>query len=431
MNTLNSDNKFTALNEEIFNEISQPGSNKNSLKQYLTKTRGLVETDAEALAENICRKLLEDRFPPITEMELMLTEDCNQRCDYCFVKGKNEFNRMPGEISRQAVDFLFTHSGTQKAVKILFFGGEPLLEFDLIREITHYAEEKAGSSGKKVNFNMTTNGTLIDEETAEFLGKHKIRFLLSIDGDCQTHDRHRRLLSNESSYQRIIENLPLMKSVQPWLGARMTVHPDTVDRIYDNVVHLAALGINQFLIGPATGLDWTDEELDIYRGEMIKVARWLKEETDAGKHFRVSSLEEKLERLGKSGDIWGCRAGRHSITVTARGDIFPCSKMVGVGGEEGIFPLGTLEEGITRIYNRLVLCGMIPVEREKCEQCAYSRYCMGGCFATNYQATGSIVRPDPFECRLKKQTIEIVRESERILGPDYFETLEGFNLNFA
>ena len=411
------------LTGELQREVERPGTNRESLERWLIEKKGFTGADAGALARAICRKLVGGRFPAIAEMELMLTEDCNQRCDYCFVEGKNRFNRMPWKVARKAVDVLFKESRDKPEVKVLYFGGEPMLEFDLIKKITLYAEAGGKKTGKKVKFDMTTNGTLFDEERTAFLARHGIKFLLSIDGDRRTHDLHRRSLDGESSYEKITRNLPLMKKYQPWLGARMTAQPDTVGRIYDNVLHLARRGINQFLIGPATGIDWTDEELDIYRDEMIRVIHWLKDQLAAGRHFRVSTLEENFETMRGRRHIWGCRAGRQSVTVTARGEIYPCSKMLGAEGLKGIFRLGNLDEGITGIYRRLVLCGMVPVEREKCEKCRYADYCMGGCYATNYQATGSVFEPDPMECRLKERTTAIIREADKIFGPEFFKKL--------
>jgi len=414
-------NESSALTDRLRREVERPGTTRDTLELWLVEEKGFNRDDAGALSRSICRKLIGGAFPAITEMELMLTEDCNQRCDYCFVEGKNQFNRMSWKVARKAVDFLLRESRDEPAVKILYFGGEPMLEFDLIKKVTLYAEAEGRKTGKKVRFDMTTNGTLFDEDKTAFLARHRIRFLLSIDGDRSTHDRHRRSLDGESSYEKITRTLGLMKKYQPWLGARMTAHPDTVGRIYDNVLHLASLGINHFLIGPATGIEWTDRGLDAYRDQMIKVIGWLKEQLAAGRHFRVSTLEENFETMGNRRHVWGCRAGRHSVTVNSRGEIYPCSKMLGVEGLKGILPLGDLDEGITEIYNRLVLCGMVPVEREKCEKCRWAVYCMGGCYATNYQATGSAFRPDPMECRLKERTVAIIRAADRILGPKYFK----------
>jgi uncharacterized protein len=407
----------------IQTHIRKPGANRDSIGRFLEEEEGFILEDGLELAAAVCRKMTEELFPPITEMELMLTEDCNQRCDYCFVEGKNPSNPMDRETAEKAIDLLFALSRNNPDLKILLFGGEPMLAFDLIKDIVFYSEAKQTGSGQSVSFNMTTNGTLFDEVRISFLAKHRVKYLLSIDGDQETHDLHRKSVDGESSYLRIIRNLPLFKSYQPWLGARMTAQPDTVDKIHSNVIHLAELGFNQFLVGPATGVEWSDRGLDTYRDQMIQVTVWLKGELDKGRHFRVNTLEESVSMLGGKVNFWGCRAGRHSITVTARGTIFPCSKMLGVDNLEGIYPLGTLADGITEINNRLSLCGMVPVARQTCNDCRWADTCMGGCFATNYQATGSLFDPDPFECRLKSRTMEIARAAEEILGPEYFRKL--------
>ena len=404
----------------IQNHIRKPGANLDSIARFLEEEEGFTREDGLELADAVCRKMTEELFPPITEMELMLTEDCNQRCDYCFVEGKNPSNPMNMETAEKAVDLLFDLSRNNPDLKILLFGGEPMLAFDLIKDIVLYVEEKQAGSGQKVSFDMTTNGTLFDEVRISFLAKHHVKYLLSIDGDQETHDLHRKSVDGKSSYLRIIRNLSLFKSYQPWLGARITVQPDTVDKIYNNVIHLAELGFNQFLVGPATGVAWSNRGLDTYRDQMIQVTVWLKAELDKGRHFRINTLEESVSMMGGKINFWGCRAGRHSITVTARGTIFPCSKMLGVDNLEGICPLGTIEEGIIEINNRLALCGMVPVDRQTCLDCRWADTCMGGCFATNYQATGSLFSPDPFECRLKSRTMEIARAAEEILGPEFF-----------
>ncbi|MBN1672740.1 MAG: radical SAM protein [Kiritimatiellae bacterium] len=411
------DGSIDALTDAVRDCISREGATRESLARFLAREQGLARADAEALAHAICGRLLADRFPAITQMELMLTEDCNQRCDYCFVEGKNRGNRMSWGVARQAVDFLFTHSRGQAPVRILFFGGEPMLEFDLIRQIAVYAGAQARERGGKVEFNMTTNGTLLDEARAAFLAEQGVSVLLSIDGDRSTHDRHRKTADGTSSYERVVGNLPAMKRHQPWLGTRMTVHPDTVGRLSSNVEHLAGLGLMQFLIGPATGQAWSDAALAEYRRQMIEVCRWLKRQLEAGRALRVTPLEETPATLSGRRHIWGCRAGRHAVSVNARGALYPCSKMLGVDRLKGVMPLGTLTDGITQIHNRLALCGMLPVTREACAGCRLIDMCMGGCYACNYQATGSVFQPDPLECRVKACMVEITREAAEILGP--------------
>ncbi|MCX6349922.1 MAG: radical SAM protein [Candidatus Aureabacteria bacterium] len=411
------------ITDRLLKEIAVPGSNLRSLVRHLREREGCSEAEAAELAGAVCRKLDAERLPPITQLELMVTEDCNHRCHYCFVEGKNVSHRMSRETARQAVDFLIAQSRKETELTLLLFGGEPLLEYDLLRELLPYAIEQARAAGKKMKFDMTTNATLLDEERIRFLVSLGVKILVSLDGDRETHDRHRLTLDGKSSYDRVRDNLPRIKRYQPWLGTRMTVHPDTVVRISRNVAHLASLGVNQFIIGAATGLEWTEESLDLYRDEMIRVASWLKKELSRGGPFRVTHFEENLQMMSGRRGRYGCRAGRHCVSVTSEGEIYPCSKMLGVSGLKGLYLLGTLAEGMTEIRNRLELCGMIGVKGQACAVCSEDDLCYGGCYATNFQATGSIFEPSPLECRIKRRTVEIAREAEKILGTEFYDRL--------
>ncbi len=413
-----------ALSGRLLREVARPGSNLAGLVRFLREQEGLDPASAAAAARAVVGKLQASRFPPITHLELMVTEDCNHRCHYCFVEGKNPGHRMPPGRARQAVDFLLRESRDRNELTLLLFGGEPLIEFDLLRDLLPYAASRARAAGKRMVFDMTTNATLLDEERVDFLVSAGVKILVSIDGDRAAHDRHRLARDGKSSYDRVAAALPLIKRRQPWLGARMTVHPDTAAALSGNVAHLAGLGFNQFLIGAATGVDWSEAELDRYQEEMVRVAAWLRRELDRGGRFRVTTLEESVAMMGGRRSRWGCRAGRHCVTVAADGSIYPCSKMLGVSGLKGLCPLGTLDEGLTEIHNRLLLCGLVPVERKACSACPEADLCFGGCYATNFQATGSLFDPAPVECRLKRRSIAIAREAEKILGAEFYRRLK-------
>ncbi len=408
------------LSRNIENHLRVPGADLESLRDFLVAKEGLPRPEAEELSRAVVEKLNRERFPPVTEMELMLTGDCDQRCDYCFVEEKGLSPPMSSAVARSAVDFLFRESRGRPRLKILFFGGEPLLEYALLRETVEYAETKAAGSGREVAFNMTTNAVLLDRERCEYLSRHRVKYLVSIDGPRQVHDRHRRRPDGESSYRMIAEKIPLLKRYQPWLGARVTVHPDTAGELSESFSHLAELGFSQFLIGPASGVEWPDRALNLYRDGMIGVARRLKDLLDRGRRIRVNTLEESLKmRAGKKG-YRGCRAGRQSITVDADGAIYPCSKMLGVMGREGLKPLGSLEEGITAVNDRLRYCGLVPLADGPCSACSWNDICTGGCYAVNWQETGEIFRPAAFECRIQERIVEMMESAEPILGKDYF-----------
>ncbi len=387
----------------------------SEMPAFLVKECHLSEEDALTVSQAVGHKWQEEFFPPIHRMELFITENCNLRCDYCFVEGKNAFHAMSPETARRSIDFLFAHSRDAKQLHIFFMGGEPFLEFELMRMTAEYAEKLAKEQGKGLEFSVTTNGTLFSEESLAFCAKHQIKYLLSIDGDQETHDQHRKTASGRGSFDMLMRWLPRMKYYQPWMGARMTVHPDTAHRIVDNVRFLIDRGINQFIIGPATGQEWPEEALEAYQAQMIDVANLYKEKRAEGVPLRFE-LFDQLENLCDKKGIWGCQAGRHSITIAANGDIYPCSKMLGLNDLGGIYRLGDLEQGITEVDARSQLIAMWGKKETKCITCDMADSCAGGCFADNYQATGSIFQPWETECCIVRRNLAVRRYAAQLLG---------------
>jgi uncharacterized protein len=200
-----------------------------------------------------------------------------------------------------------------------------------------------------------------------------------------------------------------MKRYQPWLGARMTVHLDTVADLAQNVQYLHDLGINQFIFGPASGVDWTAEALAVYEAQVFTLMDWYRRLRNATPiRLRITSFEIDRRQFFAKRDMWGCRAGRQSLTVYTNGNIYPCSKMLGVNDQEGLYHLGHVSTGITASAAREELAGLVQVQRQKCEACEYRDHCTGGCFAVNCADTGSIFDPSPWECKLAAITRRIV-----------------------
>ncbi|MBC7261513.1 MAG: SPASM domain-containing protein [Chloroflexi bacterium] len=385
------------------------------LPSYLMRECDLAETDALAISEAVSRRWQERFLPAVTRLELFITENCNLRCDYCFVHGKNAFHRMSWDTAKKAVDFLIRESRDQKQLHIFYMGGEPFLEFELMRQVTLYAEERARETGKQVDFSVTTNGTLFTEESLAFCRDHAIRYMLSMDGDRETQNTHRKAPGGRGSFDLVLPWIPRMKHYQPWMGVRMTVHPDRAHALADDFDFLADQGINQFIIGPASGVEWTEEALATYRAQMIEVLRRYKARLDQGQQLRCDLFRD-LDNLFDKKGIWGCQAGRHSLTIAANGDISPCPKMLGLNDLQGIYRLGDLEHGITDLDARMELVGMWGKRQTKCMTCDLADACTGGCFANNYEATGSIFIPCENDCKLLRVNLEIRQLARELLG---------------
>lgn len=376
----------------------------------------------EAFGSLVARKYATNRLPAVRKIEMFLTEDCTLRCDYCFVNNKNHSKRMSWEVAKKAVDFLVEKSSSDSELHITFFGGEPLLEFPLIKRIAEYARKRAGESDKKISFSLTTNGTIMNEEIASFGREYGFNLMLSIDGDREAHNLHRVYAgSRKGSWDTVVgENFRLLKSMQGWMGARVTVSPDTVSRLSSGVKTLFDMGVNQFLIGPDMDTGWTREEREVLASEMHKVVGFYLEAKSKGLPIRIAEFEDGVEYLRsifRHG--WGCDAGRTRVAISTEGDLYPCSKFVcPLPGMEG-YKLGDIDAGFTNIETRMDFIDDSADKRTKCADCDISDTCNGGCPAVNLRMEGSMFTPSAFECFNKRLSLELLaRIPKEMLAPD-------------
>jgi len=238
----------------------------------------------------------------------------------------------------------------------------------------------------------------------EFFRSHRITYLLSIDGDRATHDAHRKLRGGGSSYGVMFpERFRMAKHYQPWQGSRVTVRPETVATLEENVKHLYSLGINQFLIGIASGLDWTTEDFTGYAEQLLRLMHFDRKMREHKRAFRMTLYEKDMwSPPGSSTNTWGCGAGRGRMAVDPFGNIYGCAKIIGVDRPEVLEDqcFGNVFEGITHPERRAVVADNTATHRSKCRRCRYRHDCAGGCPAANLEATGSIFDPAPEECMM-------------------------------
>ncbi len=213
-----------------------------------------------------------------------------------------------------------------------------------MEEVARYAVEQAKGMGKKVHFACTTNGTLITEEAMDFARRFGFLYLLSLDGTKQTHDLHRKFANGRGSFDVIASKLPLLKRKQGWLGARVTVTPETIGQLAEGVRELFELGINQFIIGLVHEADWDKKSLQEIERQyelLLEFYLWAKERKLP---LRMTMFEKSLEEVKRERrNLWGCGAGTGRVAVTPDGRIFPCSRFA--GSNDGRYVIGHIEEG--------------------------------------------------------------------------------------
>lgn len=340
----------------------------------------IEQKDAEKLA-GLVQKELTGRKLGLAAIELNLTFNCNLTCEYCFIHEKGHGERMSLTTAKNAIDLLLERAA-YPAVNITLIGGEPLLEFDLIKQIVPYALEAAAKRNLVVTWSVTTNGTLINEEILAYFAMYKINLLLSLDGGEKTHDRYRRTKSGKGTWHQIVEKIPLIKKYQPWLGVRMTVSAEAISDMRTDFNKLVDLGVNQFIIAPAQGARcWDRDQIKEYGLNLVDILKDYHELKRRG----VPVFVEEFEKGVNDYTGWGCRAGSTSLAVAPNGDVSPCSKLLGLTSAEGKYIVGNVNSGIDV---DMLEPFRNPISRQprRCRQC--TRKCNGGCYAVNFEQTG-------------------------------------------
>ncbi|NIM06301.1 MAG: radical SAM protein [Armatimonadetes bacterium] len=336
---------------------------------------------------------------PATTLDLVVTLNCNLRCDYCFVAGKDRATTMSLSTAQRAIDFFIGHSARKSHLEIVFFGGEPLLELELMRSAAAYARVHAAEKKKAMRFSITTNGTLIDDAALEFAEEFDILYMLSLDGAKRTHDLHRRSVDGRGTFDRIARNIPLLKQRQDWLAARMTISPDTAATLTEDVQSLFDLGINQFFIEPDFFADWSAEQISAYEEQYQRLADLYIELRSGNQPIRILEFETKpTDRRHRYAGRWGCHAGRGRLTITPDGSLYPCNRFPGLGEGNGECRLGDLEEGFINYAPLRDLMDDRHLIRPSCRECAVADYCQGGCPAANLATCASIYTVPPVYC---------------------------------
>jgi uncharacterized protein len=342
--------------------------------------------------------------PDIATIDLNVSSACNLRCRYCYIAFESDQRLwaqqpaydcgpplMNGATARRAVDFLLAASGPAPKVQIIFFGGEPLLNFPLIRTVLEYATERAAAVGKAVRFSLSTNGVLIDREMLALARDYAMDFQVSLDGPPEIHDRFRLLAGNRPSYQRILANLAdLPRPFPVSISARATLHRYSTD-ILRVVRHFLDLGFRSILAAPANGTgEWSlqPEQWRLLEESLEETARFYLGAIQAGDFFYFPPLAGvSLTYAPDQRKHWSCGAGRHYLCAHTDGSIYLCHGLVGIPA----FRLGDVHEGIRSDLLRRI-SELHAGARDTCRSCWARYFCGGGCLALHHEETGDIAR---------------------------------------
>ena len=353
-----------------------------------------------------------NRNTVIKALCLHVAHTCNLNCEYCFAsQGKYHGERalMSFEVGKRALDFLIENSGTRRNLEVDFFGGEPLMNWDVVKELVSYARVQEKIHNKNFRFTLTTNGMLIDDDVIDFANREMSNVVLSLDGRKEVHDRLRVDYQGRGSYDTIVPKFQefVKRRGDKNYYMRGTFTHNNVDFTND-IFHMADLGFTELSMEPvvcspddASAL--TQEDLPILFEQYEILAKEMIKRKKAGNGFTFYHYMLDLTHgpcIYKR--ISGCGSGTEYMAVTPSGDLYPCHQFVG----DTKYLLGNIWDGVTNkeIQNEFKLCNAYA--RPECNDCWAKLYCSGGCAANSYHASGKITGIYEYGCELFKKRIE-------------------------
>lgn len=355
---------------------------------------------------------LKKRDSVVKALCLHVAHTCNLNCEYCFA-GQGKYHGkdaiMSFEVGKQALDFLVKNSGTRKNLEVDFFGGEPLVNFDVVKQLVKYARSIEKETGKHFRFTLTTNGMLLDDDVIDFLNKEMNNVVLSLDGRKEINDAKRKKINGEGSYDIIVPKFQnfVKKRGNKEYYMRGTFTRNNLDFTKD-IFHMADLGFKELSMEPVVSSPDTDyalkeEDLDTIFEQYEILAKEMIKRRKQGNPFTFYHYMIDLSGgpcIYKR--ITGCGSGTEYLAVTPTGDFYPCHQFVG----DEKFLMGNVRDGVTNteLRDEFKLCN--AYSRKECKDCWAKLYCSGGCSANAYHATGSINNVYEYGCKLFKKRIE-------------------------
>ncbi|EOQ38239.1 thioether cross-link-forming SCIFF peptide maturase [Butyricicoccus pullicaecorum] len=350
---------------------------------------------------------------PVKALCLHVAHDCNLRCQYCFAS-TGDFGTgrkiMPFEVAKKAIDFVISRSGKRRNIEVDFFGGEPLMAWDTVKQTIDYARSIEEEHGKKFRFTITTNGLLLDDEKIDYINANMDNVVLSLDGRPSVNDEMRKTVSGAGSYDIIVPKFQkLVEKRDPKLDyyARGTFTGKNLD-FAEDVVHIADEGFDRLSVEPVAaedgcGYELTEADLDKIYAEYDRLTDIMEARRKEGKPFHFFHFMVDLNQgpcVVKR--LRGCGAGYEYVAVTPEGDIYPCHQFVG----NEAFKQGSVLDGSFDMDIAHKFASMNIYTREKCGDCWAKFYCSGGCSAANHNFSHDLNVPYEMGCKMEKKRLE-------------------------
>ncbi|MBE6772307.1 MAG: thioether cross-link-forming SCIFF peptide maturase [Ruminococcaceae bacterium] len=341
-----------------------------------------------------------------------IAHTCNLNCSYCFAsQGKYHGERalMSFEVGKRALDFLIENSGTRRNLEVDFFGGEPLMNFDVVKQLVEYARSIEKQHGKNFRFTLTTNGMLIDDDVIDYANREMSNVVLSLDGRKEIHDRYRVDYAGKGSWEQIVPKFQKLVQARGgkeyyMRGTFTHANPDFLKDIQQMLdLGFTELSMEPVVCAPGEESELTAEDMPIVKQQYEELAKLMLSRDKEGKPFTF--YHYMIDLTGGPciyKRISGCGSGTEYMAVTPTGELYPCHQFVG----EEKFKLGDIWNGVTNktIQNEFAECNVYS--RPECRECWARLYCSGGCAANAYHSTGSVKGVYKYGCELFKKRME-------------------------
>jgi len=401
--------------EELEECLDQIGELKEAGKLFAPDTFAPIAGELKQRTSGVVKALC-----------LHVAHTCNLNCAYCFAsQGKYHGDRavMSFEVGKRALDFLIENSGTRRNLEVDFFGGEPLMNFDVVKQLVAYARSVEKEAGKNFRFTLTTNGMLIDDDVIDFANRECANVVLSLDGRKEIHDRYRVDYAGKGSWEQIVPKFQKLVEARKgrdyyMRGTFTHANPDFVKDIQVMLdLGFSELSMEPVVCAPGDPSGLTEDDLKLVMQQYEELAQLMIKRRKEGKAFTF--YHYMIDLTGGPciyKRVSGCGSGTEYMAVTPWGDLYPCHQFVG----EEKFKLGNVWDGVTNpdVQSEFAACNVYA--HPECADCWAKLYCSGGCAANAYHATGKVTGVYESGCRLFRKRMEcaIMLEASRLMGDE-------------
>lgn len=359
------------------------------------------------MANNLSPSLFDS--PKTMKCTLLITQNCNLACDYCYIQKQKSV--MPTSTAKRIIDFIFANAEKDEKIEIGFFGGEPLLEFNTIKEITDMIQSHKSFDPNRVNISVVTNGTIFSDRIATFLANKNIILCISCDGPAKVQDVNRHFPDGSGSSKIVEQNLRKALKHFPLIPINAVYSPKTLQFLPEVVDYLVSLGAVNIYLNPDILAKWTQKEAEMLPGIYGAIGQKYVDFYLQGKPKYINLIDSRITVILREGykPAEKCKMGQGEFAFAPSGNIYPCERLV--GADDGkTHCIGNINHEFEPRKTFKSKSNSCTAKNNECKECELSEYCTNWCACTNFYSTGSYDTVGPFVCASEKAAINVALE---------------------